>query len=259
MKISFLRLLPFQVVTSCRVIPRTLLLGALALLVGSGIGLSVSQVEALDSRLLLARKHPLKGVEPEEQAQPFASARNRSNNDSSDDERDGFLGNLFGPFWVPLGPSPIPNGQTIGAPPQIPVSGRVNAIAVDPRNPNIIYVGPAQGGVFRSLDGGQSWIELLGRARSLAVGSIAIDPLDHDKVVVGTGEGNFSLASHFGAGVYVIEEATSWHPRLKGPYNLGPDGSNVLAYRSITSVLVNPTNDNIVFVTTSSAFGGLGG
>jgi photosystem II stability/assembly factor-like uncharacterized protein len=135
----------------------------------------------------------------------------------------------------------------------------VNAIAVDPRNPNVVFVGPAQGGVFRSMDGGQTWIELLGRARSLAVGSIAIDPLDHDKVVVGTGEGNFSLDSHFGAGIYVIEEATSWHPRLKGPYNLGPDGSNVLAYRAITSVIVSPTNDNIVFVATSSAFGGLGG
>src|SRR5579859_4257560 len=54
--------------------------------------------------------------------------------------------------WTELGPAPIPNGQTNGT--SVPVSGRVSAIAVHPSNPNIIYVGAAQGGVYRSLDGG---------------------------------------------------------------------------------------------------------
>jgi hypothetical protein len=34
------------------------------------------------------------------------------------------------------------------------VSGRVSAIEIDPNNPNNVYVGAAQGGVYRSLDGG---------------------------------------------------------------------------------------------------------
>src|SRR5207237_3109859 len=49
-----------------------------------------------------------------------------------------------GTTWTEIGPSPIPNGQT--SPSEVPVSGRVAAIAVHPTNSNIIYVGAAQGG-----------------------------------------------------------------------------------------------------------------
>jgi hypothetical protein len=164
----------------------------------------------------------------------------------------------FGPVWLPLGPSPIPNGQTLGTSPEAPVSGRVSAIAVDPINPDIVYVGPAQGGIFRSLDGGHTWRSLFLGAKNFAIGSITVDPKDHDTVIVGTGEGNFSADSHFGVGIYVVKESTSWRPRLKGPYGLDADGNDVLGKRAITQVLVDPQDDNIVFATTSSAFGGLG-
>ena len=46
--------------------------------------------------------------------------------------------------WIPLGPAPIPNGQTLTV--STPVSGRTISIAVHPTNPNIVYVGAAQGG-----------------------------------------------------------------------------------------------------------------
>ena len=167
----------------------------------------------------------------------------------------------FGPIWFPIGPSPLSNGQTLpfwDPRPEAPVSGRMSAIAVDPTNPDIVYVGPAQGGIFRSLDGGQTWRSLFLEAKNFAIGSITIDPKDHDKVIVGTGEGNFSGDSHFGVGIYVIEESTSWFPKLKGPFGLDPNGNNVLGKRSITQVLVDPKDDNILFCTTSSAVGGLG-
>ena len=63
---------------------------------------------------------------------------------------------LSATHWTALGPSPIPNGQTYG-PKEVPVSGRVSAIAVDPKDPNIVYVGGAQGGVYRSRNGGKTW------------------------------------------------------------------------------------------------------
>src|SRR5262249_3577573 len=63
--------------------------------------------------------------------------------------------NLLPPTWTALGPDPIPNGQVQGGSP-VPVSGRVTAIAVDPANENIVYVGTAQGGLYRSLDGGST-------------------------------------------------------------------------------------------------------
>lgn len=57
------------------------------------------------------------------------------------------------PTWTALGPFPIPNGQTENR--VDPVSGRVTAIAVHPTDPLIAYVGAAQGGLYRTLDGGR--------------------------------------------------------------------------------------------------------
>src|SRR5436190_11321016 len=54
--------------------------------------------------------------------------------------------------WTAIGPNPIPNGQTNVT--TMPVSGRVTAIAVDPTNANLVYVGTAQGGLYKSADGG---------------------------------------------------------------------------------------------------------
>src|SRR5207237_878028 len=84
-----------------------------------------------------------------------------------------------------IGPAPIPNGQVTGGSTSTPVSGRVTAIAVHPTNPNTIYLGTAQGGLWRSLDGGVSWAPLMDTAQSLAIGAVTIDPLDPTKVFVG--------------------------------------------------------------------------
>lgn len=157
--------------------------------------------------------------------------------------------------WTPLGPSPIPNGQTTTV--SQAVSGRVTVIAVHPTNENIVYVGTAQGGLYRSLNGGTSWTPLTDSALSLAIGSIAIDPLDPTTVVVGTGEGNLSADSFFGVGVYVIKNADTT-PQLIGPFNKDAGNNDIFTGRAITRVLVSPTDDNIVFVSTTSGIGGIG-
>ncbi len=157
--------------------------------------------------------------------------------------------------WTPLGPSPIPNGQTTGV--SQAVSGRVTVIAVHPTNENIVYVGTAQGGLYRSLNGGATWTPLTDNALSLAIGSIAIDPLDPTTLVVGTGEGNLSADSFFGVGVYVIKNADTT-PQLLGPFNKDGANNDIFTGRAITRVLVSPTDDNIVFVATTSGIGGIG-
>jgi hypothetical protein len=157
--------------------------------------------------------------------------------------------------WTPLGPAPIPNGQTTGV--SQAVSGRVTVIAVHPTNENIVYVGTAQGGLYRSLNGGATWTALTDNALSLAIGSIAIDPLDPTTLVVGTGEGNLSADSFFGVGVYVIKNADTT-PQLLGPFNKDGANNDIFTGRAITRVLVSPTDDNIVFVSTTSGIGGIG-
>ena len=93
---------------------------------------------------------------------------------------------------------------------QSPVSGRTTAIVIDPSDANIAYVGTAQGGLYRTLDGGSTWTPLLDHALALAVGSVVFDPADttHNTLLVGTGESNFSGDSYAGVGVYKITSAT---------------------------------------------------
>jgi len=165
-----------------------------------------------------------------------------------------------GPMWVSLGPAPIPNGQTFFN--SVPVSGRVTAIAIDPTdvNGNTVYVGTAQGGVYRTLDGGATWAPLMDTALSLAIGSITIDPTDHNTVLVGTGEGNLALDSFFGVGVYVIQNATSPSPTLSGPFHTeAGTGNDVFTGRSVTKIIVNPTDHTKVLVATSSGVSGASG
>jgi len=157
--------------------------------------------------------------------------------------------------WTPLGPSPIPNGQTTGV--SQAVSGRVTAIVVHPTNENIVYVGTAQGGVYRSLNGGASWTPLMDTALSLSIGSITLDPLDPTTLFVGTGEGNLSADSFFGVGLYIIKNADTT-PQLLGPFNKDGGNNDIFTGRAITRVIVSPTDDNIVFVSTTSGIGGVG-
>src|SRR5215472_1975505 len=168
--------------------------------------------------------------------------------------------NLLPPTWTALGPDPIPNGQvqiSPGSP--VPVSGRVTAIAVDPTNENIVYVGTAQGGLYRSMDGGSTWLALMDSALSLAIGAITIDPTDPTILFVGTGEGNFSIDSFFGVGVYVITNANSSMvtPSVNGPLHTeAVTGNDIFTGRSITRILINPGNDSQILVSTASGLSG---
>ncbi|MBZ5506797.1 MAG: Ig-like domain repeat protein [Acidobacteriia bacterium] len=157
--------------------------------------------------------------------------------------------------WTALGPAPIPNGQT--SPSEVAVSGRVTAIAVDPTDANIVYAGTAQGGVYRSLDGGASWTPLLDTAQSLAIGAITIDPSTPTTVFVGTGEGNLSGDSFFGVGIYIIRTATT-APVVTGPFNSN-GVSDVFTGRAITRIIVNPADSNKILVSTASGVSGLSG
>jgi photosystem II stability/assembly factor-like uncharacterized protein len=102
--------------------------------------------------------------------------------------------------WVQLGPTVIPNGQT-HTKARVLVTGRVTAIVVDPTNTNIIYIGTAQGGVWKTTDGGLNWSAKSDHEVSLAIGALAMDPSDHLILYAGTGEGNFSVDSYNGNGV----------------------------------------------------------
>lgn len=162
-----------------------------------------------------------------------------------------------GPTWTEIGPAPIPNGQTV--PVTTPVSGRVISIAVHPSNPDIVYVGTASGGLYRSTNGGSSWTAMMENAASLAIGALAIAPSQPDTLYVGTGEPNFSLDSLFGVGLYRITNASTATPTIAGPFQQNGAAANVFRGRSIAAIRVHPTNPDTVFVATASGLSGIGG
>lgn len=161
-----------------------------------------------------------------------------------------------GPAWVTIGPAPIPNGQTSGV--SHAVSGRVTAIAVHPTNPDIAYVAAAQGGVYRTLDGGATWTAIFDGAQTLAVGALALSPTQPSTLYVGTGEGNFSCDSYFGVGLYRIDNADAASPQLSGPFAKDLASNDVLTGRSISKVIVHPTNPDVIFIGVTNGIGGLG-
>ncbi|HTG16575.1 MAG TPA: hypothetical protein VK747_15105, partial [Blastocatellia bacterium] len=91
---------------------------------------------------------------------------------------------------------------------------------------------------------------------SLAIGAITIDPTDSSIVYVGTGETSQSADSFAGRGLYIIRNANSATPTLTGPFTMDSGGNNVFTPRSIGRIMVNPLDNNVIFVSTTSGTGG---
>ncbi|HEX8456864.1 MAG TPA: lamin tail domain-containing protein [Pyrinomonadaceae bacterium] len=184
-----------------------------------------------------------------------------------EDAKNGLLAQpmISSTTWTPVGPMPIPNGQTSIVP--HPVSGRTTAIAVHPTNPDIVFIGSANGGVFRSMNGGQTWIPIFDSAESLAIGALALAPSNPNILYVGTGESNqCGSGCNAGIGVYRIDDAITPNPaevKLRGPmnppYNFipaaggAPTTTGTFTGRGISKIVVHPTNPAIIFVSTTSA------
>src|SRR5262249_47847533 len=144
---------------------------------------------------------------------------------------------VTGPAWTQLGPEPIGSGA--GAD-----SGRITGIAVNPTNANNIYIAAAGGGVWKTTNGGTSWTALTDLQTTTAMGAIAIAPSNPKIISAGTGESNMSLDSQYGRGVLKSTDGGSSWTLL---------GNSVFNRVSISKIVVDPTNANIVYVATTAA------
>ena len=145
--------------------------------------------------------------------------------------------------WQELGPLPLENTNNAVTWGTGPYSGRVTAIAVNESNSQEIYVGTAQGGVWKSLDGGVDWTPLMDQQISLAIGSITIAP-DNHTLYVGTGEANHGGDNYAGIGLLKsTNEGKIWTIL----------GSTYFADSSISSIVVTKSNPNNILVSTTYA------
>ena len=178
--------------------------------------------------------------------------------------------------WTSVGPRPTNAGPSA-------TSGRVNAIAIDPRDNNIVYIGGAMGGIWKTTDGGDNWTPLTDTQPSLAMGAIALDPGNPDIVYAGTGEENFSQDSYYGAGILKSTDAGATWTNIPGPFTrdfisalaVHPKGQIVIAaaqtgiwrsadagatWKSILagvaiSVFFDPSDENSVWASLGNPFG----
>ncbi len=214
----------------------------------------IALLRGLDPRLPLNPALRMQAVETlNEQQQLLLGAAPGT---AGEESQSSLLASVITGTWTPIGPFPIPNGQTVGF--STAVSGRTVSIAVHPTNPDIAYVGTAQGGLYRTTNGGATWTALMDNALSLAIGTVVIAPSNPEIVFVGTGEQSFSADSFFGVGLYRIENASSATPTIIGPINRDAANNDVFSGRAIGEILVHPTDANIIFVGTTSGIGGIG-
>src|SRR6185312_13086945 len=148
--------------------------------------------------------------------------------------------------WTAIGPAPALNGSTR-------VSGRITAIAIDPQNTSLIYAGAADGGVWKSTNGGTNWTPLTDQQNSLSTGSIELDPNNSSNVYVGTGEANSNADAVYGAGILKSTDAGASWQDIESPF-VTSSGS-----LPIGSIAVNPANSSIVLAGTRSLAGASSG
>jgi photosystem II stability/assembly factor-like uncharacterized protein len=115
--------------------------------------------------------------------------------------------------------------------------GRIHDIQVDPRNPAVLYVAAATGGVWKSTNKGVTWKDVFGRQPDNAFGALAVFEGDTNIVWAGSGEQNNRQSSSWGGGLY-----------------RSTDGGETWGYlglhdtRSIGRIVLHPTDPNVAFV-----------
>ncbi|HEU5480205.1 MAG TPA: hypothetical protein VFU90_10255 [Candidatus Tumulicola sp.] len=115
--------------------------------------------------------------------------------------------------------------------------GRTTAVVGSDRDALLYYAGGADGGVFKSTNGGASWEAVFDRASAASIGAIAIDPRDPGDVWVGTGESNPRNDVESGNGI--------WH---------SADGGKTWTHAGledagqISGVAIDPRNPRVVVV-----------
>ncbi|MFK8037237.1 MAG: T9SS type A sorting domain-containing protein [Crocinitomicaceae bacterium] len=120
------------------------------------------------------------------------------------------------------------------------IGGRFNVIQQSPSNSSsTLYAGAVNGGLFKTVNNGQSWLPIFDDLAYLAIGCMAIDETNDNILYVGTGDKNFGGGSKLGNGIYRSGDAgTTWS-------QIGLEQTGI-----VTEVVLHPTNPDIIFAAT---------
>ena len=117
------------------------------------------------------------------------------------------------------------------------MSGRVTSIDVVRSNTQVMYVGTASGGLWKSVSGGIDWEPIFEEEKVASIGAVAISQKNPDVLWVGTGEGNPRNSVTGGYGIYrSLDAGKSWE--LMG----------LEKTRNIHRIIIHPEDPSTVYV-----------
>jgi hypothetical protein len=140
--------------------------------------------------------------------------------------------------WQPVGPFTHTNTGSWSS-----GQGRTSAIAIDPLDPNTLYVGTPAGGLWRSSDSGTTWTPLSDELPQIGVSGIVIDHPNAANLTIYIATGDKDASDTYSVGV------------LKS-VNGGPWVSAGLSFTGTGNfcgdLIMHPTNNQILLCATSA-------
>jgi photosystem II stability/assembly factor-like uncharacterized protein len=141
------------------------------------------------------------------------------------------------PGWFSIGP--------------VEYSGRCLTVDLHPTNPDVVYVGSASGGLWKSTDGGDTWSTSTDDLPTLAIGAVCVLAWDPDVVLIGTGEGSgvgYATAGKgiFGNGILKSTDAGATWNLTSLSYDIPSGyGFNVIEDNPTTRTILAGANDGL--------------
>lgn len=147
--------------------------------------------------------------------------------------------------WVAQGPSPSQNGQ-VESITNKEVIGSIHTVLAHPTNPDILYIGATNGGVWKTQNAtvsSPSWTPLTDTMPSLSIGALAFDPTDSSRQTIVAGIGKYSSYGRQGGSrsglLRTTDGGTSWSVINGGGTLVGKNISGIAARGPTIVVSVN--------------------
>ncbi len=149
--------------------------------------------------------------------------------------------------WTYIGPQTMPNDG--GA------AGRINTMEFNPTNSNTIWIGAANGGLWKSTNGGTSWTTNTDNLTNISIADIEIDPTNTNIMYLATGDNSgyeaYGAFSGFWGGTYSagllksIDGGNSWSST-----GLTFSQTN---FNIIQKIILFPSNTQIILAATRNS------